>query len=822
MKHLHWLAPLLALWSLPLTAAVLQAPSRAAVRVVALEPDPCDEAALSELLLDTIVNGHATGREIVFLQRPCGAVLAPVRELAALRIVTQGRPTVEVAGEPYLLMNAFPGLSFRLDEENARMVIEGEPFIFVPTVIDIDMPRGSPALPAAPGALFNYGLFAFGTLDGAAQRQTLQNYQLTLFGPPGVLDSQVLLLGSSGSVQPFRVFTTYTNDDEEQLRSLRLGDVFSRGGAWGAVRPLGGVQLARNFSLQPQLITTPVTTLDVAVRRTAALSLNGSSLFEDPAELGALYFGNLGAVPYGPVQVVNLPAGYSNRRLRLRAQQQAGAPQVDLQSDFYSLGLLRGGLRDYSYEVGLNRRDFIGDSYQNLVGSGTERFGLTQWLTLEAHGEASERRQAAGLALTTALPYAGVLETSFAGAGSIPEGGGISRLWSAALVNVYDRFGYRLSYRHLTRGFVLPTFEDGARTRDQLQASVSARAPGGTAFVGYSQTRTYAGADPLRNPASHFLFTGYSASLLRRISLSVFVGRSLSTPRDTAVSAALSIPFTLFNSLDERGEYATQAQLAVRQDDNRQTRADVQLGRAFVDGDSTYNVEASQSVAGSDFTALYGNWLHPRFSASAQLSRGARGEAYSAGATGALAFIGGRLLASRPIGNSFALVRLGEDYAGTHVNTLPADSRGDVLVPDLAAYVDTPLQLDPRELPLSFQPESLSFTARAPFRSGVIVTPKLALKRDALAKMVVRENGMHVPAPIGSYATIEGREEEFPVGDGGLVYFYGIGEVTTFRFHVRDGGCIVRLVLPPPARAGVEALAAIPELGPYVCEGVSP
>ena len=803
-------------------AAVIQIPARAEVRVVALEPDPCEEAPLGELLLDTIVNGSRTGREIIYLQRPCGGLMARVDDLSALRIITNGRPTVEVNGERYLLMNAFPGLSFGIDENNARMVIEGEPYIFVPTRINIDGPPPSPTLPAAPGALFNYGLFAFGTLDGHTTQQTLQNYQLTLFGKPGVFDNQVLLFGNGqGGVEPFRVFSTYTKDDEENLRSLRAGDVFSRGGAWGAVRPLGGVQLARNYALRPNLITTPVTTMDLAVRRTAALSLNGSSLFEDPAELGALYFGNLGTAPYGPVQVVNLPAGYSNRRLRLRAQQQAGSPQVDLQSDFYSLGLLRGGFRDYSYEVGLNRRDFLGDQYRNVVGSATERVGLTQWLTLETHSEASERRQAGGLAITMALPYLGVLETSLAGSGG-PDASGISRQYSAALVNVYDRFGYRLSYRHFTQGFVLPTFEDGARTRDQLQASVSTRAPGGSVFVGYSQSRNYAGADSLRNPASNFLFAGYSASLLRRISLSVFVGRSLADPRDTNVSAALSIPFTLFDSLGERGEYATQAQLAINQDNRRKTRADLQLGRAFVDGDSLYNVNVAQSVAGSDFTSLYGSWLHPKFTASAQLARGAGGEAYSLGAAGAVALIGGRVLASRPIGSSFALVRLGEDYAGTHVNSLPTDTKGDVLIPDLAAYVDTPLQLDPRELPLSFQPDSLSFTARAPFRSGVILKPKLALKRDALVKMLIRENGVDKPAPIGSVATIEGREDEFPVGDGGLVYFYGIGDVTEFRFYSRDTGCLVKLVLPPLARVNVESLAAIPELGPYVCEGAAP
>lgn len=802
------------------SAAAIQPPARSPVRVISLEAEPCEQAPLTELLLDTIVNASATRQEIIYLQRPCGGVMARVKDLSALRILTQGRPTVLVSGEPYVLLNAFPGLRFYIDETRAQMVMEGEPFIFMPTIIDMDALPSAPTLPAANGALFNYGVFAFGDFDGS-NRQTLQNYQLTLFGTPGVLDSQVLLLEAQDHLQPFRTFTTFTRDHESRMVSLRAGDIYSRSGVWGAVRPMGGVQIARNFALRPTLITSPVTTLDVAVRRVSALSVNGSSLFQNPEEMGALYFGNLGTVPYGPVEVVNLPAGYSNRRLRLRAQQADGAPQVDLQSDYYSLGLLREGLRDFSYELGLNRRDFIGDQYQNLVGSATERKGLTQWLTVEGHAEVGEQRQAGGFALSSALPFVGVLETSLAGSGGA-DASGISRQWSASLVNVYERFGYRLSYQHFTRGFVLPTYEDGARTRDVTQASVSLPGPGGSLFVGYSARRTYPGANSSRNPESRFLFAGYSASFLRRISLSLFAARSLGEQQDTSISAAISIPFTLFQSIGEQGRYATQAQVAINQDNRQDTRADLQLGKSFVRGDNIYTVDAAQSVMGSEFTALRGTWLHPKLSVSAQATRGLNGSAYSVGGAGSVAWLGGRVLASRPIGSSFALVRLGEDYAGTRVNGVPADAKGDVLVPDLAAYVDTPVQLDPRQLPLSFQPESLSLTARAPYRSGVLLTPKLALRRDALVTIHVLEDGIERAAPTGTFARIQDRDEDFPVGDDGQLYVYGIGEVTELRVATRDGGCLIKLVLPPPQQMSAESAYDIPEMGPYVCNGAQP
>lgn len=810
--------PRLALLMLACWLASAQAAPSSPVQIVSLQADACDPAEGTPLLLDTLINGTLTGREALYRRAPCGGLFAPVADLAALRVAVFQRPTVLLDGQRYLRLDDIAGLSYRIDEEQARLVLEGEPQVFVPTVINLDGPPPPPPLPAATGALFNYGVFAFGGFDGGLPSQLLQNHQLTLFGPAGVLDSQVLLLDGPGGTQPFRVFTTATRDSVDALRSLRLGDVFSRGGAWGAVAPLGGLQIARNFALRPDLVTTPVTTLDLAVRRSAALSINGSSLFTDPAALGALYFGNLGAVPYGPVQVINLPAGSSNRRLRLRAQQLGGPPQVDLQPDFYSLGLLRGGFRDYSYELGFRRRDFLGDDYGTLVGAATERYGLSQRLTLETHAEASSTRQAGGVALAAAVPWVGVVETSLA-ASMRPRFSHLKPRASLAVSNVYEGFGYRLSFSKAARGFLLPTAASGTQAERQLQMALSSQLPGGTGFVSYATSRRES-ASSLAPTRSRFAFVGYSASFRQRLSLSVFAGRSLSTPRDTTVSAALSVPFTVFGGMG-RGEYATQAQVAVNQDDRQDTRADLQLGRTLVRGDNRFNLEAAQSFMGSDYTALTGGWLHPRFSASAQLSRGVSGEAYSAGVAGAVAVIGGRVLATRPIGSSFALVRLGADYAGTHVNGMPSDAQGDVLLPELAAFVATPVQLDPRELPLSFQPESLDFSARAPFRSGVILQPKLALQRDALVRLQLREGRQLIDAPIGSFARIDGHEEDFPVGDGGLLYLYGIGDVTTLRFVSGPVSCLVKLVLPPAARRSATSLADIPELGPFVCEGAA-
>ena len=800
------------------SAGAQQIPERPELEIVPLQG--CEERALTPLLLDTVINGFDTSENLVFYRRPCGGVLARVLDLERLRIITKGRPTVTLEGEQYLLLNSFPGLQFKVNDAAAVMAIEGEPWIFYPTVVNLDAPKPPPVLPAADGALLNYGLYKYGTVE-RGKSQTLQNYQLTLFGTWGVLDSQVLLVSSLDSNRPLRTFTTYTLDNEAKLSSLRVGDVFTRGGALGATRPLGGVQWGRNFALNPNLITTPVTELDLAVRRHAALSLNASDLFSTPRELASLYFGNLGIAPYGPVQVVNIPSGYANRQLRLRAQPQGGTQAVIIDPDYYSLGLLRQGLYDYSVEVGRTRDSFLSDTYRDWLASTTQRYGVTQWLTVESHAEVSEDAAAAGSAVSFAVPYAGVLELGLAG--SHRDGhSSLSGQWSASLTNIYNALGYRLGYRRFTPSFALPGLASSIGRKEELQASVSVSSFGkGSLFGGYTRTSTYASADPRLNPSTSFLFAGYSANFFNNVSISLFATRALDQADSDSLSLNLSLPFTLFDRV-AGGAYATQAQVAVEKDLDQRTRADLRLSRTGVVADSTYNVQVSRSVLGSEFSSLYGSLLHPRFSATAQLSSFGADTGYSVGAAGAVALLGGKLHFSQPVGGSFGLLRLGRDYQGIRANGYRADADGDVLIPQLAAYSENLVRLDPSDLPLSFQPESMDFSIRPGFRSGVVLTPKLLLMRDVLIRVSIRDGERERPAPLGSYATIEGREEDFPAGDDGLIYLFGIGEDTEVVVHTRGSTCKLRIQLPPYQREAAGEVQDIPQLGPYTCAGELP
>ncbi len=55
--------------------------------------------------------------------------------------------------------------------------------------------------------------------------------------------------------------STFNRDDPERMRSYRAFDVVSAPSPWGGSYRLAGLQIASNFSTQPEFITFPVPSL---------------------------------------------------------------------------------------------------------------------------------------------------------------------------------------------------------------------------------------------------------------------------------------------------------------------------------------------------------------------------------------------------------------------------------------------------------------------------------------------------------------------------------------------------------------------------------
>lgn len=803
------------------TTATLAAPAlklETEIRVVPAISDeaPCDPdaPAWQPVLLRTVVNTLDTGITTVFLQRRCGAVLARVPDLEQMRIRSRGQPVVTVNGHEFVNLRSFPGLSYTVDASAAVLRIEGEPWIFFPTVIDANQGRDIQLTPPASGAYLNYGAYLLG--ETGSGHSWAGNLGLGVFNGWGVAVSDWLVLDRPS--RPLaRLNSTFYRDFPEWISGLRIGDVQPRSGGWGSGAPIGGIQYLRNFSTRPGMVITPVRMMDALTARSAILQLSTLNYGDPDARRSPYLYGGLSTVPHGPVELTNLPT-YNNGEYELRLRDALGREQTVRQSYFFSEGLLRAGLHDFSYSAGVMRRGFLSDHYDEPGVSATHRYGINNWLTLQAHAEGTEDNQAVGLTSATAIPWVGVVTATLATTRGLgPRDDAIH--YSVALENRYRSFAYAARHEAFDEGFLLPgnpLTNNPAKSRSIVSAA--SRLPWGDSLsLSYSDARSRIQA-PVRG-----LRANYALRLPANLTVNLFGAWLLDPVDDWSAGLSLHMPLSaLMPRLPQRtGPFESRrTRLSLQGTDGQTQDAFLQarVSSTARIGDEHIGLAYANNLLGNEAQTLSASWVGRTVSALAGYTQAETVDTWTVGASSGFVWIGDRIKPSRPIHNSFALVRLGEENAGVRVNGQAADNRGDILLSPLQPYYDNPIRINAADLPPNVRADALEYSINPHFRSGSLLRAQLPVIRDALVSIRLEDhNGQLVPLPMGALVFADGRDETFPVGRDGRVYAHGLKDVTTLFVQWRGRRCDLAVLLPDEVPD-----LTIPEIGPLLCAGVRP
>ena len=793
------------------TAGATQLPQR-------IEPsdaacDPKLGPRLTPRLLGVVVNDTDVGIETTFLQRPCGAVLARKQDLEAARIRTAGKPTVEVNGEQYLDLNAFDGLTYVIEPESQRIVFEGEPAIFYPTVLNFEKDQAQRSDPPPYGAFLNYGAFASGPTSGGQS-----NYSATaglgVFGAPGVLTSDWLYTHAPLLKHTYRLATTFTHDDEEHITSLRVGDVVARPGAFGGGAPIGGVQYGTNFSLRPGMITSPVQMMEAATRRNANVDLQSYDPGDPDRNSRAAFFNALTTAPYGPVELINIPT-YDNGEYHMILRDRFGREVSVTQEFYFNQGLLRQGLNDYSIEAGVLRQGSVGDNYHGGFVSGTLRQGETAHFTDEVHVEASGTGEAGGATGLWAFPGWGVISATVA-ASKTDLSSEVGSFGALGLENRYRTHAYAARVECRDPQFHLPTETAVSPNQPTCRefAGVSGRLPWhDTASLSVSNT------DLPATPDIQSALASYSTQILPGSQLQLFAG--VTHQATTSWNAGLSF-ILAFGAAHVPTPFVeasrTSMTVLANTDSNHANTAFARVSTGAGASDNAFGFQAGAALDGRDQQSVSGSWTGSRAIAVASLFNAEGEKVYSVGGSSALAFMDGGVFASRPLYSSFALVRLGEENKGVRVNDFHTNSNGDLLVSPLQPYYSNPVNLNAADLPVNARVAKLQYDVRPRYRSGVVLKPSIEPARDALfAVELDTSDGRRVPLPLGAYATVPDQPEPFPVGEDGVMYVAGLDKTGLVTVHYREQQCQIRLKLPERPAANTT-----PDLGKVLCEGVRP
>jgi outer membrane usher protein len=752
-----------------------------------LPPPPGAMEAVSDaqLFLELVVNQMDTGRVVAVEQRK-GRLFIPA---SALRETGMKLPD-SLAGEVDL--DSLAGLHSEYDSGAQRLLLEVPPDWLPEQLIGRrDAYPRTPAL-SSFGALFNYDLYLNDT-DDAGTYLAAWN-EVRVFDSWGTLSStgqyrRTLSGASLGALDNgyLRYDTTWRYSDDERLLTYEAGDVISGALPWTSSVRLGGVQFSRDFAVRPDLVTYPLPQFagEAAVPSSVDLFING-------------YKSSSAELQPGPYTLTNIPF-INGAGEAVVVTTDALGRQVSTTVPFYvTSSLLQKGLSDFSVAAGTLRQDYgLRDfSYGPGAGSGSLRYGLSDYLTVESHAEASDALTLGGLGGNLRLGNLGVLNTALSQSrfdGDTGQQLSLGYQYSNSRFSVsWQRLQRRDRYADLS---VVDTPWMSLSKRSE-QATLSLNLDSwGSLGAGYFDVRA---ADDTR---TRLLNLSWSKPLWHNSSFYLSANREIGDS-NWAMQAQLVIPFDLRGSLAVSSERSNNGQSLHRVNYSRAVPSEGGVG---------FNVGYATGDA-PDYRQADLTWRLQ----SVQMQAGVYGTSDAqtrwADASGSLVWMDGQAFAANRIDDAFVVVST-DGYAGIPVRyenqvVGQTDRNGHLLVPWSSAYYRGKYEIDPLKLPANVR--SPNVEQRIAVRRGSGYLLEFPLSR-MIAASIVLVDAQQQELPLGSAVVHEQSGTQAVVGWDGLVYLENLQAQNSLRVTLADGKTC-------QAQFAVDMnQAQIPLIGPLVC-----
>ena len=651
----------------------------------------------------------------------------------------------------------------------------------------------APAAAASPGVVLNYDVY--GSHNEGGGNLALTN-ELRLFGlGEGVLESSSLLRTYQDPAdrqwrgESVRLDTAWRLDFPASAVSLTVGDFYSGFVDWSRPVRMGGLQIGRNYGLQPYRVLTPTPTFlgEAVVPSNVELYVDGLRQYN-------------GEVPIGPFQLAAQPGINGTGNAQVVITDAFGRMQT-LDFAFYGTQqLLAKGLSDWSAGVGRMRKDYGLRSFAYetpVIGSATWRHGASDRFTAEAHVEGGGGVINGGAGGWWLLGGAGVVNAAYAHSRFEGLQGGqyaVGYSWNNRRVNI------NLLTRR-THG----AYRDLGALQDTLPPDISEQAT-----LGINLQRA-------GSLSASYLRLRYPDGEDNRYA-SLFWSRSFGD----RWSAYLSFNQNLADS-DDRSVYLSVSAALGR---NRQSSLSAQRNGERL----TYVADLSQPVPGDGSQGGYGwrvqarggddgagglaelGWLNRVGRYSMGYARQGDLDYGYASASGSVVWMGGHVFAAREVPDAFAVVST-DGYAGIPVrleNRLigSTDQNGLLLVTPLLSWQRNRLSIDTLDLPADMRADRVDTWVTPRQSAGLGVD--FGLRRTQAMRVILHDSD-GVALPVGSSVRLPGGGAA-TVGYDGETYLEDVVTPAQLQVDLPDGHCSVRLAPPVAATS-----PGMPRIGPLRC-----
>ena len=732
--------------------------------------DRSPQAQPAALQLEVSINGYKTNLVAGFNRLDDGRLSAARSELTeiGIRAPGQGKDTDQIP------LSAIPGLSYALDEATLSINLIVQDQARIPKTYDILPQQEMTRADGSYGFVMNYSAYA------AAKSMLSQvtpnfsgasvNLDAHAYAPFGVL-RQTASVGTTtfADFAATRLDTTWTSTNQDRAETYRAGDFISGGLNWTRPIRMGGLQAQRDFSVRPDLVTSPLVNLQgtAAVPSTLDVYINGSKTFSQD-------------VPQGPFEVNRLPIISTQGTAQIVITDPSGRKTVTEQAVYSSPLLLAPKFFDYSIELGAARLNYGVDNFnydQELVAIVGGRYGFTKSLTGEFHIEAKHDLIDVGIG---AVLQAGPLGTFNAAAA-------MSDYQSDIGYYAYGAWDWRNKnfMIHASAAHKFGNFTDlAAATALSLPPSpgtpISPLLSGGVpnaidqigASYGFTDYDASVGVNLIRyvssaDVTSFILSASASKSLHNHMSLFAAAYTDVAQADNFGVQFGFSMPLgavdkniSLSSSVAYDKNGASAQASAVKPMDSRYGSVGWRVN-AVQNTDRNLSAAASYRTQNAIFSGSAKNY-------DQQVQADMRVEGSIIAAKPGV-FLG------NPIMDSFAIVDAGTEGVGVNFENRfvgKTNKNGKLLLTEVPSYRPTKVSVDPITLPLNSNVTEVDKKVAPRAMSGVVVD--FGVKKNTNSALVVLKDSKGTFLTPGTLVKLEGQEETFPMGYDGQVYMTGL------------------------------------------------
>jgi outer membrane usher protein len=292
----------------------------------------------------------------------------------------------------------------------------------------------------------------------------------------------------------------------------------------------------------------------------------------------------------------------------------------------------------------------------------------------------------------------------------------------------------------------------------------------GSISFNYGETKKYVGLD----------METYGATYQRLITDRVQLSLTYTHTNQNLYGDVFGIRFTWYPGKD------TTVSLA-HQRDNKTDLTTFQVQKNAPVGEGYgYRLTASQGNAPeisstyvNPFVQINGKYGIYTAEYRGQYSSGGNNEAYQVSAAGGIVFVGGTAGLTRPVYDSFGLVRVA-DLKGIEVSQNnqvigKTNSSGKIFVPSMNSFSDNYISINDKNLPLNYTAHYINRQVSPPYRSGSVIPFDITKIQGITGTLHVKTQDKMSPVEFAEITlTIKGKSQVFPVGKAGELYMENV------------------------------------------------